>query len=117
VDGPTASAAPHKRVDSTPIARLRSVNALAQRLSNLVVGHGLPAERWIAGPAGGATRPNMPCPTGAPESEDPAELARHALDFWITAEDLSLAENRVLVDRDGRISLRYTPTNVEALSG
>lgn len=45
----------------------------------------------------------------APESEDPAELARHALDFWITTEDLPLDENRVLVDRDGRISLRYTP--------
>jgi choline dehydrogenase-like flavoprotein len=50
----------------------------------------------------------------APESEDPAELARHALDFWITTEDLPLAENRVLIDRDGRISLRYTPTNVAA---
>jgi len=51
----------------------------------------------------------------APESEDPAELARHALDFWLTTEDLPLPDNRVLVDRDGRISLRYTPTNLEAL--
>jgi choline dehydrogenase-like flavoprotein len=51
----------------------------------------------------------------APESEDPAELARHALDFWLTTEDLPLPENRVLVDRDGRISLRYTATNVEAM--
>jgi choline dehydrogenase-like flavoprotein len=50
----------------------------------------------------------------APESEDPAELARHALDFWLTTEDLPLPENRVMVDRDGRISLRYTPTNVDA---
>jgi choline dehydrogenase-like flavoprotein len=51
----------------------------------------------------------------APESEDPTELARHALDFWLTTEDLPLPENRVLVDRDGRISLRYTTTNAAAM--
>jgi choline dehydrogenase-like flavoprotein len=45
---------------------------------------------------------------------DPAEVARHALDFWLTTEDLPLAENRVTVDADGGISLRYTPTNLEA---
>jgi choline dehydrogenase-like flavoprotein len=45
---------------------------------------------------------------------DPAELARHALDFWLTTEDLPLPENRVTVDADGAISLSYTPTNLEA---
>ena len=50
----------------------------------------------------------------APDAEDPAELARHSLDFWMTTEDLPLHENRVTVDRDGNISLRYTPTNLEA---
>jgi choline dehydrogenase-like flavoprotein len=45
---------------------------------------------------------------------DPAELARHALDFWLTTEDLPLPGNRVTVDRDGGISLAYTPTNLEA---
>jgi choline dehydrogenase-like flavoprotein len=50
----------------------------------------------------------------APEAEDPAELARHAMDFWMTTEDLPLHDNRVTVDRDGRISLRYRPTNLEA---
>jgi len=50
----------------------------------------------------------------APEAEDPQDLARHALDFWLTTEDLPLAENRVTVDADGEISLRYTPTNLEA---
>ncbi len=45
---------------------------------------------------------------------DPAEVARHALDFWLTTEDLPLADNRVTVDADGGISLRYTPTNLEA---
>jgi choline dehydrogenase-like flavoprotein len=48
----------------------------------------------------------------APEADDPAELARHAMDFWLTTEDLPLAENRVLLDREGRIRLRYTPTNL-----
>jgi choline dehydrogenase-like flavoprotein len=50
----------------------------------------------------------------APESDDPAELARHAMDFWLTTEDLPLAENRVHVDANGRIALRYQPTNLAA---
>jgi choline dehydrogenase-like flavoprotein len=49
-----------------------------------------------------------------PEAPDPAELARHSLDFWLTTEDLPLPENRVTVDAGGNISLRYTPTNLEA---
>jgi len=44
---------------------------------------------------------------------DPAEVARHAIDFWLTTEDLPLADNRVTVDVEGEISLRYTPTNLE----
>jgi choline dehydrogenase-like flavoprotein len=50
----------------------------------------------------------------APEAEDPADLARHAMDFWLTTEDLPLPDNQVLVDSNGDISLRYTPTNLEA---
>jgi choline dehydrogenase-like flavoprotein len=49
-----------------------------------------------------------------PEAPDPAELAAHSLDFWLTTEDLPLPENRVTVDRAGNITLRYTPTNLEA---
>jgi choline dehydrogenase-like flavoprotein len=45
---------------------------------------------------------------------DPAEVARHALDFWLTTEDLPLPDNRVTVDREGGIGLAYTPTNLEA---
>ncbi|MGH8938356.1 MAG: GMC family oxidoreductase, partial [Actinomycetes bacterium] len=48
------------------------------------------------------------------DATDPAEVARHALDFWLTTEDLPLPDNRVTVDREGAISLRYTPTNLEA---
>jgi choline dehydrogenase-like flavoprotein len=50
----------------------------------------------------------------APEADDPAELARHALDFWLTTEDLPLPDNRVTLGADGQINLAYTPTNLEA---
>jgi choline dehydrogenase-like flavoprotein len=50
----------------------------------------------------------------APGAEDPLDLARHSMDFWLTTGDLPLAENRVTLGRDGRIRLRYTPTNIEA---
>lgn len=41
-------------------------------------------------------------------------MASHALDFWLTSEDLPDPENRVTVGDDGRITLRYTPNNEEA---
>ena len=41
------------------------------------------------------------------------KLAAHALDFWLTSEDLPNPENRVLIDRDGGIRLHYTPNNLE----
>ena len=40
-------------------------------------------------------------------------IAQHALDFWLTSEDLPDPDNRVLVDRDGGIRLHYTENNVE----
>lgn len=40
-------------------------------------------------------------------------MARHSMDFWLTSEDLPSPENRVTVDRDGRIVLAYTPNNEE----
>ena len=39
------------------------------------------------------------------------EMAKHALDFWLTTEDLPDPENRVRVDDDGQIHLEYTPNN------
>jgi choline dehydrogenase-like flavoprotein len=42
------------------------------------------------------------------------QMARHSLDFWMTSEDLPDPDNRVLVDRDGTITLRYTENNLEA---
>jgi choline dehydrogenase-like flavoprotein len=38
-------------------------------------------------------------------------VARHAIDFWLSTEDLPVAENRVTVDRDGKLTLAYKSTN------
>ena len=35
-------------------------------------------------------------------------MGKHSLDFWLTSEDLPDPENRVTLDRDGRIVLAYT---------
>ena len=40
-------------------------------------------------------------------------VASHAVDFWLTSEDLPHPENRVTVDRDGRIHVSYTDRNTE----
>ena len=39
------------------------------------------------------------------------EVARHAIDFWLSTEDLPMPGNRVTVDGDGKLTLVYTPTN------
>ena len=44
------------------------------------------------------------------------QIARHAVDFWLTSEDLPLPGNRVTVDAQGRIQLNYTATNQEPLT-
>ena len=40
-------------------------------------------------------------------------VARHAVDFWLSTEDLPRPDNRVTLDRDGRVRLSYTPCNEE----
>jgi len=40
-------------------------------------------------------------------------IARHAIDFWLSTEDLPRPENRVTVDRDGKLTLSYAETNAE----
>ncbi len=39
------------------------------------------------------------------------EAARHAVDFWLTTEDLPQPDNRVTLDADGNIRLSYTQSN------
>jgi choline dehydrogenase-like flavoprotein len=41
-------------------------------------------------------------------------VARHAIDFWLSTEDLPRAENRVTLQQDGNVKLAYTETNAEA---
>jgi choline dehydrogenase-like flavoprotein len=42
------------------------------------------------------------------------QMGKHSLDFWLTSEDLPDPENRVTLDREGRIVLTYRPNNLEA---
>jgi len=43
------------------------------------------------------------------------QMARHAVDFWLTSEDLGLPQNRVTVNAQGEIKLHYEFTNLEPL--
>jgi len=38
-------------------------------------------------------------------------IAEHAVDFWLSTEDLPSSDNRVTLDDQGRIHLAYTPAN------
>jgi choline dehydrogenase-like flavoprotein len=59
----------------------------------------------IAGEAGSwaLTLPEMPFDV----------MAEHALDFWLTSEDLPHPDNRVRYDRDGKVVLDLTENNME----
>jgi choline dehydrogenase-like flavoprotein len=39
------------------------------------------------------------------------KVAKHAIDFWLSTEDLPLADNRVTVDGDGNVNINYTASN------
>ena len=39
------------------------------------------------------------------------DVANHAVDFWLSTEDLPKPDNRVTVSRDGKVTLSYTPNN------
>ena len=39
------------------------------------------------------------------------KVARHAVDFWLSTEDLPMAENRVTLRDDGNVALAYKATN------
>jgi choline dehydrogenase-like flavoprotein len=39
------------------------------------------------------------------------DVAKHAVDFWLSTEDLPRPENRVTIDREGHIKLSYTMNN------
>jgi choline dehydrogenase-like flavoprotein len=60
---------------------------------------------------GGMYRAEKPLLTALMPDRALEEIARHAVDFWLTTEDLPHPDNRVTVDRDGRITLAYKPNN------
>jgi choline dehydrogenase-like flavoprotein len=39
------------------------------------------------------------------------DIAQHAVDFWLSTEDLPDPDNRVSVDKQGNVTLCYTPNN------
>ena len=43
------------------------------------------------------------------------DVAEHAVDFWLSAEDLPDPDNRVTLAADGNVVLSYTPNNREPL--
>ncbi|HKP63793.1 MAG TPA: GMC family oxidoreductase [Polyangiales bacterium] len=47
-------------------------------------------------------------------SLSPELAAANSIDFWLTAEDVPNADNRVTLSRDGAIKLSYRPTNLTA---
>ena len=42
------------------------------------------------------------------------DVASHAVDFWLSTEDLPRSENRVTLTKDGNIQISYTASNEEA---
>jgi choline dehydrogenase-like flavoprotein len=44
-----------------------------------------------------------------------ADVAKHAVDFWLSTEDLPHPDNRVTLAADGNIKLSYTPSNLRPL--
>jgi choline dehydrogenase-like flavoprotein len=42
------------------------------------------------------------------------DIATHAVDFWLSTEDLPKPDNRVTLERDGNVKLSYTPSNQES---
>src|SRR5207302_387812 len=41
------------------------------------------------------------------------DVARHAIDFWLSTEDLPVPDNRVTLAPDGNIAISYTASNEE----
>ncbi len=60
---------------------------------------------------GGMYRAEKPLLTALAPDRALDEIARHAVDFWLTTEDLPDPDNRVTIESDGRITLAYKPNN------
>jgi choline dehydrogenase-like flavoprotein len=58
-------------------------------------------------------RGEKPLETALAPSWTLKDIAKHAVDFWLSTEDLPRPENRVTVDRSGTITIAYEATNDE----
>jgi choline dehydrogenase-like flavoprotein len=67
--------------------------------------------QMIGKTVGGMYRAEKPLLTSLMPNRALDDIARHAVDFWLTTEDLPDPDNRVTVDRGGRLTLHYTPNN------
>ena len=45
------------------------------------------------------------------------DVAKHAVDFWLSTEDVPKPDNRVTVDQNGHVHLAYKPTNETETAG
>jgi choline dehydrogenase-like flavoprotein len=69
----------------------------------------------VAGPAAAEAlrlEPELAATLAA--TRTPADVARHALLFQLSTEDLPRSENRVTLDPQGRVRLRHRPSNITA---
>jgi choline dehydrogenase-like flavoprotein len=67
----------------------------------------------------GKSQPDMyrgekPLETRLAPSWTPRDVARHAVDFWLSTEDLPRSDNRITLGPDGGVQLKYTPSNLTA---
>ena len=69
--------------------------------------------RWSASPTRRCSRARSRSRPSSRRCSRSTEVATHAVDFWLSTEDLPTPDNRVTLASDGNIRLTYTPNNQE----
>ena len=69
--------------------------------------------RWSASPRRRCSTGERPGETKLAPEWTLERMARHAIDFWLSTEDLPRSDNRVTVNGDGDVVLTYSETNTE----
>ncbi len=67
--------------------------------------------RWSASPRRPCFVGEKPIETALAPFWSLDKIAKHAVDFWLSTEDLPRSENRVTLNAEGDVTLTYTPTN------
>ena len=71
--------------------------------------------RWSASPRPPMFRGEQPSRRSSPRSGRWSSMASHAVDFWLSTEDLPRPDNRVTARGDDRTRLSYTADNEEPM--